>query len=69
MQLIHPYVKKSRSVILPRRSMSLSGLPPLWIQSRLSGNSGDLTAGVALNSLGIRPRKGQEESPWLQEPG
>lgn len=56
MQLIHPYVQKSSRTILPRRSASRSFFPPVWIQSRLSGNSGARTAGAGANSRGIWPR-------------
>lgn len=53
MQLIHPYVQKSRKTILPLRSARWSRRPPVWTQSRLSGNSGDRTAGTGVSFLGI----------------
>ena len=53
MQLIQPYVQKSRSTIFPRRSASFSFRFPVLIQSRLSGNSGALTDGAGVNSRGM----------------
>ena len=45
MQLIQPYVQKSRTTIRPRRSWSVSVRPPVLIQSSMSGNPGARTAG------------------------
>ena len=45
MQLIQPYVQKSRTTIRPRSSWIVSVRPPVLIQSSMSGNPGARTAG------------------------
>src|SRR5438105_683192 len=47
MQLIQPYVQKSRSRIRPRSAARDSGAPPVLIQSRPAGKSGARTGAVA----------------------
>jgi len=50
MQLIQPYVQKSSSSSLPRKSPSVSRRPAVCSQSSVSGKSGARTAGVAIPS-------------------
>jgi hypothetical protein len=51
MQLIQPYVQKSSSTALPRKSVRWTGPAGELIQSTLSGNSGALTDGRSIESL------------------
>src|SRR5690242_2559757 len=65
MQLIQPYVQKSRSSTRPRKSASERRCPPVWIQSSVSGKSGARTAGESMSEdcdrLGKRAqRKGPD---------
>jgi hypothetical protein len=56
MQLIQPYVQKSRSSNLPRKSASVSRRPPVWIQSSVSGKSGARTEGESMARKEYRNR-------------
>src|SRR6476661_3202076 len=69
MQLIQPYVQKSRSSTRPRKSARERRCPPAWIHSRVSGKSGARTAGESMiwilgkpertvSGQGIRQRDG-----------
>ena len=56
MQLIQPYVQKSRMTMRPRRSASLSVRPPVPIQSSPLGNSGARTLGTSIDGMGLEWR-------------